>query len=101
MIGSGSLFIARCGLTTCSSYRSKASGLFGSVPGVHKHPGTRQLPMFHREQHLAHVIEFALAVSIRIKDTVVYYTSAAIRRHEIGLLFVYSLNRKTPGGAKT
>jgi len=29
--------------------------------------------MFHREQHLAHVIEFALAVSIRIKDTVVYY----------------------------
>jgi hypothetical protein len=29
------------------------------------------------------------------------YASAAIRRHEIRLLFVYYLKGKTPGGAQT
>src|ERR1043165_2117865 len=45
--------------------------LFSSVPGVHQHRLQRELSVLSHREHLLYMIQLALAVAVRVEDTVV------------------------------
>jgi hypothetical protein len=57
--------------------------LFGSVPGVHQHRLERQLAVLNHLQHLLYMIQFALAVSIRVKDAIVNHPELLAMRVDV------------------